>query len=143
MDTLLLRLVRDGKVVGYEKHEGGKILHSVNCKEWYDILTVQSCGIVYKPLYVSPLISYIFYIQHDRIDLYTGVDIDGVKVFYKDQISWLEDGVTKSGVVTCLHGGASVKYSDCSDIYRELWSLSDEADGDAKAKFIGIEGVIS
>lgn len=76
---MLLRLIKDGKVVGFEWHtDGGKnypdinIYHSPDQGFWNDI----------KP--VDPERDH--YIPHDRKDLYTGIDIDGEKVFENDYL---------------------------------------------------------
>ena len=75
MDNIMFRLIKDGKVVGYEKHEGGKILHSdISSPElYYNILAVDYKGNTY------------YYIPHDSKDMYIGIkDKDGEELFEDD-----------------------------------------------------------
>jgi hypothetical protein len=70
------------EVVGYEKHENGKIYHRLpDNKKGKDILNVRcdfnmGCEGHHR-----------FYIKHDRKDRYTGLDYpDGGKVFENDKM---------------------------------------------------------
>jgi hypothetical protein len=72
---ILFRLMKDGKVVGYEKHiyrEADEdsdadmtIWHAKPNKHYWHILAGN-------------------YIPHDRKDRYTGIDVDGEKLFERD-----------------------------------------------------------
>jgi hypothetical protein len=96
---ILHRLIKEGKVVGYQKQEGGRIYHldAIHERLLYPKKTdyfytyahdVRECCLSS----VSPtgerrqeLIN--FYIPHDRADTYTGVDLaDGTKVFERDKV---------------------------------------------------------
>jgi hypothetical protein len=128
---ILHRLVKDNKVVGYQKLEGGRILH--NCllyameKEsanWYDILTIDK---KYSTEKMSSEIYHPYYISHDRVDRWTGVEIKGEKVFERDQVK----GETLEGVVR-FEDGSFVVHFEHASCY-----LSSSN----KLKIIGIQGV--
>lgn len=81
-DIILSRLIKDGKVAGYQKQENGKIYHKKNhtLKEfniWQDIseiLHIECCEYAELKNYIT----------HDRVDRWTG--IDGIKVFERDRL---------------------------------------------------------
>ena len=105
-DTILMRLMRklpDGsfEVVGYEKHEGGRIYHAgFNSKKellcYEDILP--DCD------------GDMGWVKHDRKDRYTGVDIDGVKVFERDEVMQQGTRTTMGGWVSVTDEKGTVKY---------------------------------
>jgi hypothetical protein len=119
----LLKQQEDGsfKVVGYEM----ATVSGVREIDWYSCRKVD--GLYHKS-----------YIPHSRKDLYTGIEVDGVKLFERD-------------VVETNHGTHLIKYwSDRDYPAFDLMPLIDiESNGiqtcicaaDESIKIIGIEGV--
>jgi hypothetical protein len=85
---LLLRLREknpDGsyRVVGYEKHEGGKIYQSNLSMQFAEIIFKKPNPSLGDRRWVCD-----FYIPHDRYDIYTGITVNGEKVFERDQFKY-------------------------------------------------------
>jgi hypothetical protein len=134
----LLEKQPDGtyRVVGYQKQENGRIYHKPiepdpKKKEypWYDILT---------PAWKD---KEFYYIKHDRIDRYTGVDlIGGTKIFERDRIININDThpeyyySSKSMTVQFDRGEYRVQ------TYKLHW-LARVSYGHEHVKVIGIQGV--
>jgi len=91
---ILFRLIRDGKVVGEERHHGCietgciHIQHRTKKGDWADVVENPEC-----------------YIPHDRKDLWTGLDDKNWrKIFERDII---QQGLEKSG---CWFAPRTVKF---------------------------------
>jgi hypothetical protein len=99
---ILFRLIKDGKVVGYESHSDGQIYHGKNDEDFFDIFLMQS---TFKSK---------TWIPHDRKDLWTGLkDKNGRKIFENDKYrcfdsfipEWGDDtGVVSWWTETCSLG---------------------------------------
>jgi hypothetical protein len=80
----LMRLKGDGKFecVGYMKIEGGRIYHT-------DVLDFKYLSGHKASVWAEVIILRGCYIQFDRADQYTGVDLaDGTKVFERDNVGF-------------------------------------------------------
>jgi hypothetical protein len=87
---ILFRLIKDGKVVGYEKHENGNIYHLM--PEEYILHSKGGSTILWDGrLDENGLMNlkniHRSYIPHDRKDMWTGMVLDdGAKVFNRDRV---------------------------------------------------------
>lgn len=119
----LLKKQPDGsyKVVGFMKVENGRIYHkSVKDNKWNDILCISYRGRSY-------------FIKHDRVDQYTGISIDRVKVFENDVLESIK-GIERMVKFT---DGGFVLASAAQGIFAET-----PLEASVKnAKITGIEGV--
>jgi len=134
---ILFRLILGDKVVGYEKHRGGIIYHGVaidnnlSLIQWRNILNI---GVEKIPFAASsfPVHTTPCYIHHTRKDLYTGGEIDGVKVFERDEgkvVVWEEP----NSFIVEFKEGAFVAVFEHTECY-----LSNKL---KNIKLTGIEGV--
>jgi hypothetical protein len=139
---MLLRLIKDGKVVGMEEHNKTTegfiwIQHLYLEGEGWDKLAWSQEHEVGSP------------IEHDRKDLYTGIDIDGEKVFENDL---LKDTVKKVGKVVALKAGAFKVYNDFGEWDGEVFIPAEFPDyltmyifealqAGGQVKITGIQGV--
>lgn len=131
MSEIIFRLINDGKVVGYEKHEGGRIYHCQPCADnkylpfaEMDILTLHfdNGKEWYHP----------YYIPHTRKDRWTGLKYDsGRLMFERDKT---EDEHGEKGTVLYYEGEAQFR------VFIE--GLGSYEISDIKGlTFLGIEGV--
>jgi hypothetical protein len=79
------------EVVGYQKFENGRIYHqAVDSNNWHDISLIGESNV---NLVIEGLTKLPFYIEHNRLDRYTGVDLkDGTKIFENDILEYNEVG---------------------------------------------------
>lgn len=151
MDEILFRLLRnldDGsyEVVGYEKHEGGAIYHSKDMEQWGDIMQLTYIETL-KEHALCPTDTYtkachLNYIPHDRKDIYTGIEVDGVKLFEKDKVEVVYGDTTTHTIQYC--GEADYPAFDLSPYLENCESngiMHCMCHYDVRIKIIGIEGV--
>jgi hypothetical protein len=127
--------MKDGKVVGYEKHENGKIWRIK--PECVNKRVLWCC--IEEEGEITPL---AWYIPHDREDRYTGIDVDGEKLFERDEVEAhyevnAELNAAQTGVVRFKNGRFVVcaKNSDETEyIFCDIYILIDST------RIIGIEG---
>lgn len=82
MKILLLRLLFEGEVVGYQRQENGLIFHINICevKKLTSLSAPLKKGDGWFKVTVWGLI------KHDRIDMWTGVTVAGAKLFERDRL---------------------------------------------------------
>jgi hypothetical protein len=97
----LLKRLTDGsyEVVGYEKHEGGRIYHSKDIKNWDHIFKYKVTITRNLKAGTIATVDHNNYIHHDRMDQFTGITLnDGTRVFERDKIEYQTIWVSAANV---------------------------------------------
>jgi hypothetical protein len=111
----IFRLIKNGKIVGYELHQHGYIFHSVNCKNWeYINITGSDIGCLQSLEVLN-----FRYILHDAKEQYIGIEeTEGQenKIFEGHILEMVtgESGITITGPV--IYSGTSFYIDTESDL---------------------------
>jgi hypothetical protein len=89
MRELMLRLVRNGKIVGYEWHYGGEILHGISLVNqfWTSISSMPGCYIRHDYPDLGVKVGDEWWFSHDYFKLITDEETVVVELYYEG-INW-------------------------------------------------------